>query len=143
MQLPCEGEDCRRRGRLHRGRLVRGGATALGLPARRVPHTAATGPAVLVPAVVGQRGRGGPPLGAGQRGRRASIAKRQTDVHGADAEDLVYRGEMARQRDEDKQSGGATSKGGEGAWEQEVAERGGRVEKFLVAFGGRWGEDKV
>jgi len=50
---------------------------------------------------------------------------------------------MARQRDEDKQSGGATSKGGEGAWEQEVAERGGRVEKFLVAFGGRWGEDKV
>ena len=59
---------------------------------------------------------------------------------------------MARRRDEDTQSGGAASgggvqsgggRGGEGAWEREVAERGGRVEKFLVAFGGRWGEDKV
>jgi len=108
-----------------------------------VPHTAATGPAVLVPAAAGQRGRGGPPLGAGQHERWASITERQTDVHCADAEDLVYRGGMARRRDEDAQSGGAASRGGEGAWEREVAERGGRVEKFLVAFGGRWGEDKV
>lgn len=52
---------------------------------------------------------------------------------------------MAQRRDEDVQSGGGAGAGGgkEGVWERVVAERGGRVLELLVAFGRRWGEDKI